>query len=218
MIDVIMPVYGQEYYTKRILDCISRCEYQPREIFVIDGADSDEVADLIKDYPVRATHVRLPHNIGVNAAWNLGIALAKADHLAFLNNDLLIPDFFFSEMHRFMKAYPEAGFVIPLTISSEDAVFLTKRAEQPRFQRAFRREGWCFLMPASLAKQIGYVPASLHTFYGDDWFYKGVLEKGRIHYRLLDVPIYHYGSKTLQATGLQKNYNPERAAWNDLKS
>lgn len=214
--DVIIPVYGKEVLTFNLLGLIGKSNPKPRTVILIDQQPKEStpvvIKKLAKDCSIK--YIPLPWNIGVNAAWNLGLALAQAPSVTFMNNDLLIPEFLFGSIAAAFSQQPGIGYLVPHTIQSQDAVFLKKPPDKLLLAPLLRRQGWCFSMQREIALDIGWVPSLFHTFFGDDWFFKGCIDRNLITGVMVDVPIYHFGSSTLKDTGLEHTLlKKERKIW-----
>ena len=85
-ISVIVPVYNRRELISRALDSVVRQLAQPTEIIVIDDGSTDGTAELInRHYP--QVKLRQQPNLGVSAARNHGIRLARSSWIAFLDSD-----------------------------------------------------------------------------------------------------------------------------------
>lgn len=211
--ETVIPIYNQATYTKMLFDCIGRNTFIST-IHIIDNGSADDSEKLIRsfDYPLR--YHRLEANAGVNAAWNLAVSLSDADVICFLNNDLLIPDFFFEKMSAAFEQHEQLGYLVPVTVNSQDAVFLAKPPEGiGSFIPLLRREGWAFCLRRSVAIKTGPIPFYVQNFFGDDWFYNGTRIQRMVTAKLLDVPIFHYGSVTVNANEIQHTLKKERESW-----
>jgi glycosyltransferase involved in cell wall biosynthesis len=85
LVSVVLPVYNGERYLAAALASIFDQEYRHFEIVVVDDGSTDASADIAKSMP--GVRYLYQHNQGVAAAWNAGIAAAKADLIAFLAQD-----------------------------------------------------------------------------------------------------------------------------------
>lgn len=70
------------------------------------------VSDNLKEYLYSQPHIlflELSMNIGVPAAWNLGIDLLDCDYMFFLNDDLWVDEYCISEILRVFKEKPDSA-------------------------------------------------------------------------------------------------------------
>jgi GT2 family glycosyltransferase len=126
-ISVIVPTYDRRQHLKRCTDALRAQNVDvPYEILIADDGSKPDAAEFAADLARRDARVRyLPaRHAGVAAAKNRGIAHARADLLAFIDDDWIVaPDFchraiaFFDEhltwsaMAARMVGPPGSGFV-----------------------------------------------------------------------------------------------------------
>lgn len=68
MISIIIPVFGQEQYTKQVLEEIENKVKLEHEVIILDGPE------------------------GVNEKWNRGVEQAKGEYVWIINNDILLTE------------------------------------------------------------------------------------------------------------------------------
>ncbi len=88
-ITAVIPVHDRR---ERIVGCVESVIAQslpPREVIVVDDGSGDGTAEALAGSSCgdRARVVRLPHNLGVSAARNRGVAEARSPWIAFLDSD-----------------------------------------------------------------------------------------------------------------------------------
>jgi len=210
-----MPVLNQSRYTKEILEYFERNTVKPDNIIVIDNASDDDTGNLLADFSNRLPIIvlRQEENIGVNASWNLGLNYSEADVVSVLNNDLILPPFFFEKIHEAFDRLPDCGYVIPITLQEEK---YAREATNGRLEwkEQGMREGWAFTMRRIVFCRQGPIPSQVFTFFGDDYLYWMTRRCGFLGYKLTSVPIYHYLSKTLyHSRGAQEEWGPDYQKW-----
>lgn len=89
LVSVIVPVYKVEPYLERCLDSLVNQTLKEIEIIVIDDGSPDRCGEICDDYAARDERFRVVHqeNRGLSAARNVGINLARADYLMFVDSD-----------------------------------------------------------------------------------------------------------------------------------
>lgn len=85
-VSVIIPAYNCERYIAQAIESILQQEHCSYEIIVIDDGSTDNTQNVLEPYQQYIRYV-LQENQGVAAARNRGIAIAKADLIAFLDAD-----------------------------------------------------------------------------------------------------------------------------------
>lgn len=87
MISIIIPtLWNSDMILKTLDSFMSYDMKESSEIIIIDNSNSDYISpneDYIKVH-------KMDKNIYVNPAWNLGVELAKNDHICLLNDDIFI--------------------------------------------------------------------------------------------------------------------------------
>ena len=89
-VSVIIPVFNNAATISRALDSVFNQTAQPREIFIVDDASTDNSCAVIEKYIQDKTNAKLLRtatNCGPSAARNTGWAAASSDYIAFLDAD-----------------------------------------------------------------------------------------------------------------------------------
>lgn len=89
-ISVIIPVYNAEQYLRRCLDSVCNQTLKDIEIICIDDFSSDGSAEILEKYSKQYPNLKFSRqekNQGESAARNAGVALAKGEYMAFVDND-----------------------------------------------------------------------------------------------------------------------------------
>ena len=89
LVSVIVPVYKVEPYLERCLDSLVSQMLKEIEIIVIDDGSPDRCGEICDAYAAKDARFRVVHqeNRGLSAARNVGIELAQADYLMFVDSD-----------------------------------------------------------------------------------------------------------------------------------
>lgn len=90
-ISVVIPTYNRAGYIENALDSVFNQTYQDFEIIICDDSSNDNTLEVINSIKAKSKlpiHVEvLPKNLGVSAARNKAIFLAKGELIAFLDSD-----------------------------------------------------------------------------------------------------------------------------------
>lgn len=95
LFSIIIPVYRNEKRLAACLDSIRSQTLSDWECICIDDGSSDGSADILDNYSLVDNRFRIIHkkNEGVSAARNLGIRLAQAPYLMFVDaDDQILPE------------------------------------------------------------------------------------------------------------------------------
>jgi GT2 family glycosyltransferase len=91
MISIITAIYNQRAMNELYWEKLKQYTHYPFELIIIDNGSTDGSADFFES--VGAKVIRNRDNYSYPHSQNQGIAVAQYDHLAFLNNDIIVsPD------------------------------------------------------------------------------------------------------------------------------
>lgn len=85
-ISIIIPTYERAHMVCEAIESALSQTLPPLEIIVVDDGSTDGTASVLKKYGDRIIY-RHQKNLGVSAARNLGLSLAKGGLIAFLDSD-----------------------------------------------------------------------------------------------------------------------------------
>jgi glycosyltransferase involved in cell wall biosynthesis/predicted SAM-dependent methyltransferase len=107
LVSIVMPVYNNRARTISAIEAV-RQHTLDYELIVVDNGSCDGIESwLDKQTDLRVLHLNV--NLGVPAAKNLGIALARGEYVCFLDNDALVGDGWIDGMVEVMQD-TEVGF------------------------------------------------------------------------------------------------------------
>ncbi len=110
LVSVVVAARNGERFVAQALDSILAQGWRPIEILVVDGHSTDRTVEIARSYPL--VRVVSQHNRGIGDAYNLGIAVAQGDFIAFLSHDdLWTADKLNSQMCRLLE-HPEYEYVV----------------------------------------------------------------------------------------------------------
>lgn len=112
-ISVVIPVHNRDQVILRAIKSVLDLDECNFEIVIVDDASSDRTLEILRDVDdSRISVVSLRSNVGANVARNVGIALARAPIVAFLDSDDLYLGGRLSEPLRILGESPAVGVVI----------------------------------------------------------------------------------------------------------
>ena len=85
-ISVVIPTYNRAAFLQEALDGLTCGQHTDFEVLVMDQSDDDATERLVDGFDERVIYHRMSRR-GANPARNLGAALARADLVAFLDDD-----------------------------------------------------------------------------------------------------------------------------------
>jgi len=143
LVSVIVPVRNGERFLAAALESAYAQDYPRLEVVVVDDGSTDGSAAVARSFPARCV---FQANRGVAAARNAGIAEARGDYLAFLDQD----DLWMPEKLRLQADFLDRNSATAYALTYQ-RLFLEEGVERP----LWLREGLLN------TPQIGFVPSAL---------------------------------------------------------
>lgn len=105
LISVIVPIYNVEKQLKRCINSIINQTYKNIQILLIDDGSKDSSGKICDDFSKYDTRIVVLHqdNVGVSAARNKGIELAKGRYICFIDSDDYIEKNYIEELYQLMR-------------------------------------------------------------------------------------------------------------------
>lgn len=147
LVTVVVAAYDGERFLKETLESVFAQDYGPFEVVFVDDGSRDRTAEIARSFPVR--YVR-QENQGLPAARNAGLALARGELVAFLDDDDLLPPTKLAVQARYLREHPEVGCVL----GRQDWIF--EGIERPAMPRdpIFGEEGGIQLVTAMIRRHV----------------------------------------------------------------
>jgi GT2 family glycosyltransferase len=191
-VTVVMAVLGRPRQTGQLLHALSEQTRRPKKIVFVDNTELGSFRPLVEMFPsLNISYLPMGKNIGLNAAWNLGLEECETEIIAQMNNDITIPSWLVeSALSTFGDS--QVGIAVGEKAKTSGLVAAAVPPEYVVPQAYHKgRDGWCFFIRTRVAQEIGPVPETLFNFFGDDWYFNGCRHLGFKTVRLLGVPVYH---------------------------
>jgi len=113
LVSVIMAVRNGERFLRQAIESVLTQNYRPIEIILIDGQSVDRTAEIARAYPdIRYVY---QENTGIANAYNIGIAAAQGEFVAFLSHDDLWPPNKLSVQVNYLIAHPDIEYTVAAT-------------------------------------------------------------------------------------------------------
>jgi GT2 family glycosyltransferase len=212
-VSIIIPTYNGLHYLK---DCIATIRMHtpiPHEIIVVDNGSSDGTVEFCRDE--RLVFVANPDNPGFPGACNAGMKIASGDALLLLNNDVLVPRHWLSNMLNCLYSGAEIGIVGPMTnygsgkqqidfpyTNLEEVAAHLHHVNRGNWLEVRRIIGLCMLIKREVMERIGCLDERFAPghYEDDDYCYRARMAG----YRLMiaqDAFVFHYGSSSFNREG-----------------
>jgi glycosyltransferase involved in cell wall biosynthesis len=111
---LVVMTYQRPEALRRCLDSIARlaCDRDAFEVIVVDDGSAERPrVPLAEAYPDLHLRYHWIRHQGVAAARNAGLALARAELVAFLADDYILPPDYLARAERFFQDYPDARVI-----------------------------------------------------------------------------------------------------------
>ena len=117
LLAVLVLSFNKREHVLRCLESVSRLEYAPREVIVVDNGSSDGSAAAIAQRFPQVHLVRSHTNLGAAGGRNLGIRWAD-EHLSyryilFLDDDTVVAPRMADELVAVLRRHPDTGLATP---------------------------------------------------------------------------------------------------------
>ncbi len=106
-ISVIIPVYNVEKYLRRCLDSVINQTFRDLEIICVNDGSTDGSAEILEEYKSKDARIILlnQENLGLSAARNTGLKIAKGEYIGFVDSDDWVELNFFEKLYEAAKKY-----------------------------------------------------------------------------------------------------------------
>lgn len=119
LVSVVVPCCGQLEYTRLCVPSLLRHSRRPCELIFLDVASLDGTAEYLAGVaaaaPVRVEVVRTPSESGFQAAVAEGLARARGDYVAWLNNDTIVTDAWLTQLVALCGGHELIGMAGPMS-------------------------------------------------------------------------------------------------------
>lgn len=109
LVTVVVASYNGEKFLRETLESLFAQDFDSFEVVFVDDGSEDRTAEIAKSFPLR--YVR-QSNQGLPAARNAGLAEAKGELIAFLDDDDLLPPTKLRVQSRYLLDHPSTGCVL----------------------------------------------------------------------------------------------------------
>lgn len=99
-VSIIVPVYNVANYLAKCIDSILAQDEQKWELILVDDGSNDGSGQICDNYAAADHRITVVHkqNEGVSMARNLGISMARADRICFIDSDDWVEPHYLSDM------------------------------------------------------------------------------------------------------------------------
>lgn len=100
MLSIVIPVYNVSSYIDVCVESVVKQSYVDWECILVDDGSTDGSAEKCDAWATREIRIRVEHqsNMGVSAARNRGIELARGEYLVFIDSDDWVSETYLQEL------------------------------------------------------------------------------------------------------------------------
>lgn len=110
-LSIAIPTWNGKHHLELCLPSLRKQTFRDFEVIIIDNGSTDGTVEWLRaEYPDMRV-IALPRNIGVTAAFNIGVRECRGEYLVLLNNDTEAEPNWLEELVRVAEKYPTAGAV-----------------------------------------------------------------------------------------------------------
>lgn len=223
-VSILVPAYNQLEYCRQCVESIRAHTEWPYSLILVDNGSTDGVGEYF-DSIGDAIVLHTGENLGFPGGVNRGLAHATG-HVLLLNSDTIVPRGWLTRLVTVLESHPRIGMAGPMTnhvsgpqliadldLDSAEAIntFADERwnAYRGRLADTDRLVGFCMLVRDETFRAVGLLDESfgIGNFEDDDY----CIRVRKAGYRVCmaeDCFVFHYGSRTFRAMGIQgETYN-----------
>lgn len=106
---IIIPVYKAEKTISECVDSILRQAFEDFELILVNDCSPDKSSLIVAKYASKDNRIKIlnqPKNLGVSAARNRGLNVAKGDYILFVDSDDFVSDDYLSIIDKELTEKP----------------------------------------------------------------------------------------------------------------
>src|SRR3990172_9975594 len=108
LVSFIVVNWNGEPYLRSCLRSIFQQTYRPFEVLVIDNGSTDNSKKILEEFP-KISAIFNSANLGFGRANNQGLAVAKGEAIALVNNDTILQSTWLEKIIRPLQERKEIG-------------------------------------------------------------------------------------------------------------
>ncbi len=210
---IIIPVYNNYNFTKACLKDLSKLSYE-YEVIVVDNASDDNTTYLDRllkaDLPKRFSLIKSGVNEGYARGNARGYSVAQGEYILFLNNDIRVQKNYDTWIEDLLKAAEDGSLVGPTAGLLDNNLNFVKEMNQIEPGNCYM-SGWCLCAKKEVFDKLVLEgcqgPFSYEFFaYFEDTDLSYRAKELNIHFKIVPVPVVHFGKTTSRKLGLNHLY------------
>lgn len=127
-VSVVLATYNRSAYLREAIASVLAQTFQAFELIVVDDGSGDDTAAVVAGFDDARIRYTYQENAGQSAALNRGLALARGEFIAFLDDDDRYLPHNLATQVAFLEANPEIGLVgANVELIAADGAYLRDR-------------------------------------------------------------------------------------------
>lgn len=211
ILSIIIPVYNNCNFTKGCIEDLIKL-HDDHEIIIVNNASTDNTLEMLYNFSNRVKVITNAENLGFAKACNIGYAASAGNNVLFLNNDIRVKSNHNNWTEEILKycsdhlVSPNGGLIDNLCnfITETDKVV----------EGNFYLSGWCLgsskinFDKLIINSYVGPFSEEFGIAYYEDTDLSFRAAELNIQFKVVDVPVKHFGKMTSKKIGLSSLYLP----------
>ena len=216
---LVVPVLNESEYTCNLIKNLEDATDVSYELIVIDNGSTDETSKRLEEYAEiyekkdskiqNFEVITNESNEGISKPWNKGLRAARGEFIAFLNNDIVLPEKWASSLIECLELNENVWCVCPNFTRLEMQDDWEDRVERYSKEKLSYEPieppgriggftGFCFMLKTKeLRDEIGEFDEDFTFWFTDTDLWQRLKLANRPAVRVSNVLIHHFESKTL---------------------
>jgi len=213
-IEVVIPV-AQYDLAIALLEMIEANTRPPDRVLIVNNTNKTHLWMIPNNFEIDYFYTKTGR---LNESWEVARAQLQpdTDFVTFLNDDIIIGDWFFQRVIETFKANKDVGIVIPNGVDTPEEV---KKGKIEYFEAEPKIiEAAAFTIRKEVLDKIPPVPwKRITTFYGDNWVWAYTKNMGHRIMKDLGNTMHHYVGVTVKERGYRSLKRTEFNEWGRIK-
>lgn len=219
-LSIVIPIFNKWNFTKSCLNDLRQLPAD-NEIIIIDNASSDdtqkEMIEIVRSLSMKdnLVYIRNEENVFHSKACNQGYAIAKADIVLFLNNDIRIRTNHASWTQAIINdPLVQTGLVGPTMGQLDNQLNFIREANEKLTGNSYI-SGWCLASSKKVLKELEVAPNQVwnekYPMYFNDTDLSFRARKKSIPLNIISLPdVFHFGKISASQLNINKLYTEGR--------
>jgi len=208
---ILMVNLNNLFLTKNSVSDLMKQNDGDFDLTLVDNASSEEGTDAYLDNLAAngVTVIRHKTRVMLNAIWNTFYEATQNPYLCLLNNDVRIPCNFVSDTIAVLDKEQDVGVAVHAT-NNEQFMDITELKYE--VMSGSIRQGWDMTWRRTAYTKI---PDCLGVYFGDDFLYAKLYEKGWKAAMIFSSPLIHFLGQSIKSVKTDQ-FMQDQVGWNTL--